>query len=748
MQRESIRVRGTVQGVGFRPNVWRIARSCEVTGTVVNDAQGVLIDAWGADDQLARFARALAEDTPPLALVEAVERTPAKPDGDRPASFEIAASSDGLTATNIAADAATCPACLADIRDPSNRRYRYPFTNCTHCGPRLSIIRQVPYDRPNTSMAEFELCDQCHAEYEDPADRRFHAQPNACPVCGPKVWLEDATGGSVAAPDDDPIAVAAALLKDEKIIAIKGIGGFHLACLATSDTAVDTLRQRKRRYQKAFALMARDLDVIGQYAEPSDADVAALTSRQAPIVVLPARPGDLAPGVAPGQHTLGFMLPYTPLHHLLLEDFQAPLVMTSGNRSDEPQVIDNDLAREKLAGIADFFLMHDRAIVNRLDDSVMLAGRSHNQLLRRARGFAPEPISLADSFGACGKILALGGELKNTFCRLDGATAVVSQHVGDMEDAAAQRDFLANLELYLKLYDFQPELIAIDAHPDYIPSRIAGEHFPSLNTVQVQHHHAHVASCMAEHGLALDADPVLGVVLDGLGLGEDGTLWGGEFLKTRFSGFERLGRFQPVPMPGGTKAMQEPWRNAWAHLHVAFGWSNVLDRYGELRAIDQLAARPVAMLQQMSERAVNSPMGSSAGRLFDGVAALLGICPDCMSHEAQAAMELESLAASAFVEGSSSPYPVDLTTTSGQLANLSWASLWEGLLEDLRGGAPRALMAARFHHGLAQGVSDLALSLCQSHAMGTVCLSGGVFQNQLMLGSVTSRLASEGINVL
>ncbi len=747
MQRESIRVRGTVQGVGFRPNVWRIAQNCGVTGTVVNDAEGVLIDAWGTAEKLNRFAQELAQDAPPLALVEAVERTAEEADGEVPPLFEIAASTDGLTATNIAADAATCPACLEDIRDPSNRRYRYPFTNCTHCGPRLSIIRQVPYDRPNTSMAEFELCDLCRAEYEDPADRRFHAQPNACPVCGPEVWLEDAAGRVASNPDADPIAVAVSLLKEGKILAIKGIGGFHLACLATSDDAVNTLRQRKRRYQKAFALMARDLAVIGQYAEPSEADVEALTSRQAPIVILPARSGDLATGVAPGQHTLGFMLPYTPLHHLLLEDFQVPLVMTSGNRSDEPQLIDNDRAREKLADIADVFLMHNRAIVNRLDDSVVMAGRGHTQLLRRARGFAPEPISLHNSFEARGKTLALGGELKNTFCRLDGATAVVSQHIGDMEDATAQRDFLENLELYLKLYDFAPEQLAIDAHPDYIPSRIAGERFPELVPVQVQHHHAHVASCMAEHGLPVDAPPVLGVVLDGLGLGEDGTLWGGEFLKTTFSGFERLGRFQPVPMPGGTKAMQEPWRNAWAHLHTAFGWSEVRRAYEGVPAIDQLAARPVDMLQQMSDRGVNSPLGSSAGRLFDAVAALLGICPDRMSHEAQAAMELESLASSAFVEGASSPYPVDVATTD-QLSNLSWASLWRSLLEDLKSATPRALIAARFHHGLAVGVSGVAETLCRSHALATVCLSGGVFQNQLMLSSVTARLESAGITVL
>lgn len=743
---ERIRVSGTVQGVGFRPTVWRLANEHGVAGSVRNDARGVLIEAWGESESVERMVRQIRAEQPPLAIIEDIVREPLAGEGEPPADFVIEQSAAGETATNVAADAATCEDCQDDIRDPSNRRYRYPFTNCTHCGPRLSITRTVPYDRCNTSMAEFEMCPRCRAEYENPADRRFHAQPNACPDCGPTVWLEDAAGERVPVAEGDAISAAADLLRQGRIVAVKGLGGFHLACLATDAGAVDALRARKRRYQKALAMMARDVETIRRYADVDEHGEAALRSRQAPIVLLPASGRALPQGVAPGQDRLGFMLPYTPLHHLLLESFEDPVVMTSGNRSDEPQVIDNDSAREQLGDIADVFLMHDRDIVNRLDDSVVQALPAESTMLRRARGFAPEPIDLHPSFASSLSVLALGGELKNTFCLLRGNRALVSQHMGDMEDANALTDYLANLELYESLYDFYPQQIAVDRHPEYVPTKLTAQQFPEIPRTAVQHHHAHVAACMAEHGLSADSPPVLGIVLDGLGMGDDDTFWGGEFFAADFSQYTRVGRFLPVAMPGGTRAIREPWRNAWAHLHAAFGWDLAKHRYGDADAIRYLADKPVATLQQMQERGVNSPLGSSAGRLFDAVAALLGICADGIAHEAQAAMELEALATRAEAEESANGYPCE--RLEDEVPTLAWRPMWQALLEDLQAGVESERIAARFHIGLATAVADLATDLARERSLPTVALSGGVFQNALLLRQVRLKLESAGLEVL
>lgn len=746
MRTESIRVTGTVQGVGFRPTVWRLASECGVVGSVRNDANGVLIEAWGEDAALNALIERIEADRPPLSIIDGIQRTTVSVDGPVPSSFTIEASASGRIATNVAADAATCSACLEDISDPGNRRYRYPFTNCTHCGPRLSIVHTIPYDRPNTSMAAFEMCDACRAEYEDPADRRFHAQPNACPDCGPSVWIELPDGSGVETRGGDAIIEVARQLKAGRVVAIKGIGGFHLACLATNSEAVDLLRQRKRRYQKALALMARDVKVVRRFAKVSAEDELVLQSTSAPIVVLQAEGEPLPDGVSPGQDTLGFMLPYTPLHHLLLAEFDEPLVMTSGNRSDEPQVIDNDDAREKLTGIVDLFLMHDRGIVNRLDDSVVQSARSAPQVLRRARGHAPEPLKLHPSFANAPNILALGGELKNTFCLLSNGSAIVSQHIGDMEDASAVLDYLGNIGLYQNLYDFDADLIAVDRHPDYVPNKLAAEHFSALPRIETQHHHAHVAACMAEHGFALHSEPVLGVVLDGLGLGDDGTFWGGELLVADFAGYERAGHFLPVVMPGGSRAMKEPWRNAWAHLDAAFGWEFVARRYNDLGAIRDLQERPVGLLDQMRRQGINSPLGSSAGRLFDAVAAILGICADGIAHEAQAAMELECLAASAIESERGNGYSLDVD--DGDCLTISWQSLWSAILDDLRAGASRSSIAARFHIGLGDGLAAIAASIAQQRGLATTVLSGGVFQNRLLLEIVSDRLQQSGLAVL
>ncbi len=746
MHAEAIRVTGTVQGVGFRPTVWRLARECGVVGDVRNDAEGVLIHAWGEDAALASLTNRLLEEQPPLSRIESIARTPLAHAPDAPRDFSIVASDLGDTATDVAADAATCADCLDEVMDPHDRRYRYPFTNCTHCGPRLSIIRSVPYDRANTSMASFTMCDECRAEYEDPANRRFHAQPNACPACGPRAWLEDAAGNRVMPDADcDAVGTAASRLRDGSIVAVKGIGGFHLACDATNAAAVGRLRQRKHRYQKALAMMARDLDVVRRYAVVGLGDAETLTARQAPIVILDAHGEQLPEAIAPGQATLGFMLPYTPLHHLLMRDIIEPVVMTSGNRSDEPQVVDNDEARARLGEIADFFLMHDREIVNRLDDSVACDVAGEVRFLRRARGHAPEPISLGAGFESAGPVLAMGGELKNTFCLLDGGRAIVSQHIGDMEDAAALRDYSANLALYRSLYDFVPDRYAVDAHPDYIPTRTGIEEAGDRPVIEVQHHHAHVASCMAEHGFAIDADPVLGIVLDGLGLGDDGSFWGGEFLAANFAGYRRLARFAPVPMPGGAKAMREPWRNTWAHLREAFGWELASRRFASVDAVRFLGDKPVDLLEQMAIKGLNSPLGSSAGRLFDAVAAALGVCRESIAHEAQAAIELEALAAAGFDEECHRGYVVDLVDDG--LMTLGWQSLWAELLDDIGAGIPRETIAARFHHGLADGICNVAIDLCGRHGYDTVVLGGGVFQNRLLLATVTAQLSTAGLDV-
>ncbi len=805
----SIRVRGLVQGVGFRPTVWRLAQRFGLSGEVLNDGQGVLIRAWGPAAALTGFELALSAEAPPLARIDSIECTPLEAAYEG-AGFRIVESQRGAVKTGIVADAATCPACLADIRDPSNRRYRYPFTNCTHCGPRLSIVHSIPYDRATTSMAHFAMCPACLAEYRDPADRRFHAQPNACPECGPKVWLEGARG----APADtstyrDEIEAAAALIAAGEIVAIKGIGGFHLACDACNADAVARLRERKVRYGKPFALMARDLEITANYGEVGEAERALLTSVAAPIVILKARHSQLAadgaanegiaphpvplplgegtpelpaarvlasplpwgegqgegsesssslnaktpqapplaPGIAPGQSTLGFMLPYTPLHHLLMENLARPIVLTSGNRSDEPQCIGNGEARERLAGVADYFLMHDRDIVNRLDDSVARPMAGKPRMLRRARGYAPTPLLLPPGFENAPAVLAMGAELKSTFCLLKDGQAIVSQHMGDLEEAATHADYRRNLELYRNLYRFEPQAVAVDAHPDYISTKwgraLAQE--SGLPAINVQHHHAHIAAALGECGVPLSAPPVIGIALDGLGLSEDAELWGGEFLLADYRSYRRLAHFASVPLIGGAKAMREPWRNTLAHLHTFLGWESVRTHYAGLEAVQRLAQKPLETCLRMMERGINSPPSSSAGRLFDAVAAALGLCFDAASYAGQAAIELEALAEGSMGDAGQG-YGAALLP--GEPAQLSWTPLWTAILQDLAAGTDRAIIAARFHRGLIETVAATAHSLAEAHGCEIAVLTGGVFQNKILLEGVSERLAGRGLKAV
>ncbi len=758
MPAEEIRVRGLVQGVGFRPTVWRLAQALNLIGDVRNDGEGVLIRVQPADPSdhsaIDRFCARLSSECPPLARIDAIERTPlAEPLATQ--GFQILCSDQTPIHTGIVPDAATCPACLAEIKDPANRRYRYPFTNCTHCGPRLSILRGIPYDRSRTSMAVFPMCARCQAEYEDPGDRRFHAQPNACPDCGPQVWLVDAQNQPVDprtlnAPD--AIAAASCLLKQGYILALKGIGGFHLACDATNAQAVCELRRRKRRDAKPLAMMARDLAVIRRYARVCALEAQHLTSQAAPILLLEPYPssGDgppLAPGIAPDQSRLGFMLPYSPLHHLLLADWDRPLVMTSGNLSDDPPCLDNAEALERLNGIADYLLLHDRLILNRVDDSVAWVMDGELRLLRRARGYAPAPIALPPGLADSAPILALGGELKNCFCLIRAGEAILSPHLGDLDQARTAAEYRALLGLYAELFDHWPQILAIDLHPDYHPSQLGRDwaRREDLALVAVQHHHAHLAAVLADNGWPRTAGPVLGILLDGLGWGEDGTLWGGEFLIGDYRSYQRVAHLKPVPMPGGWLAIREPWRNLLAQLESAGGWQSWQSRYPRLAPIQRLADRPSALLVRFMAQGINAPLTSSAGRLFDAVAAAVGLCGERLNYEGQAACALETLAIQA--QGKAEGYPFSLNDR-GPIWSLDPAPLWEALFSDLARGLPPEHIAARFHLGFAGALVETARRLAQRFGLKTLALSGGVWQNRLLFETAVSGLRSAGLQVL
>jgi hydrogenase maturation protein HypF len=755
----AIRIRGLVQGVGFRPTVWRLARDCGLAGEVWNDAEGVMIRAWGRPIDLDRFLRRLEEQPPPLARIDAVEWAFSE-DSPSDGGFHIVSSRAGEVHTAVGPDAATCYACLGETLDPCDRRYNYPFTNCTHCGPRLSIVRAVPYDRCNTSMAEFALCPACRAEYEDPDDRRFHAQPTACPSCGPHAWLERFVDGRTEPQlfaACDAAEVARALLLGGAIIAIKGLGGFHLACDACNEDAVARLRRRKRRYAKPFAVMARNLDVIRRYCAVDSQEEALLKSAAAPIVILPATgPDRMANAVAPGYATLGFMLPNTPLHHVLLGDIDGPFVMTSGNLSQEPQCTNNEEARRLLSAIADYGLLHNRDIVNRLDDSVVRVMLGKPRLIRRARGYAPAPVRLATGFEHAGPLLAVGGELKSTFCLLKDGQAILSQHIGDLEDAPTLADYQKALALYLALYDHTPETIAVDMHPDYLSSKLGRDRVVTdgCRIEEVQHHHAHIASCLAENAIPLDTRPVLGIVLDGLGLGPDGTLWGGEFLLADYMIFERVGCFPPVAMPGGAQAVRQPWRNTFAHIEAAIGWERCKREHAGLELVRYLDTKPLDTLGAMMRKGINSPPSSSCGRLFDAVAAAVGICQEAVSYEGEAAIALENIADARALALEDDGYPIPLwmqAPASGGLTTMDFSPLWRAILEDLEGHSPAGAIAARFHRGLVRAIVAMVCQIFERknrRLERIVALSGGSFQNRLLLEGVSHTLEGLGLTVL
>jgi len=719
-------VRGVVQGVGFRPYVYSYASRQELKGRVLNNANGVLIDVEGEAANIDHFVKELESNPPPLSSIESIDLEDLEP-LDYPDFQIIDSDSAGQKLVPVCADAAVCDDCVAELFDPANRRYRYPFINCTNCGPRFTITERIPYDRSNTTMRMFEMCLECRAEYENPLDRRFHAEPTACAVCGPSLSLMRVDGEKICG---DPIANACELLQQEKIIAIKGIGGFHLACNALAKETVSQLRKRKFREEKPFALMARSVDAIRLFCKLTDHETELLQSPARPIVLLEKRRAKGIPrAVAPGVNKLGFMLPYAPLHHLLFESFEQPLVMTSGNISDEPICFRDCDAYDRLQPIADFFLVHDRPIHIRTDDSLVRSFRNREMVLRRSRGYAPAPLRTSFSFGR--SVLACGAELKNTFCLARGNSAFVSHHIGDLENLETLRSYTAEIEYFKHLFDIAPGVVAHDLHPEYLSTKYALALDDVSERVAVQHHHAHIASCMADNQIEGE---VIGVAFDGLGFGADGKLWGGEFFIADFCDTERVAHLTNVPLPGGAKAIREPWRLAAVYLHKTFG-DDFIDL--DLPFTRKLQRGRWATLRSMIESEVNCPETSSMGRLFDAVAGLLNLRA-VINYEAQAAIELESIADK--VAGDFYHFQID----NGEILA---EPVIRGLVADLLNEMSIGQASARFHLSVAHLVLDLALQIRDEKHLSRVALSGGVFQNMLLLDRVTQLLSENGFEV-
>jgi hydrogenase maturation protein HypF len=732
-QRKHIQVRGIVQGVGFRPFVYKLARSLGLSGYVFNSSAGVTIEIEGGESELDEFIRTLEDDPPQLAEIAQITVSDIAAQGS--AGFSILSSREeaGEFAL-VSPDAGTCDACWRDFGDPANRRLGYPFTNCTHCGPRYTIIRDIPYDRATTTMSSFLMCGDCRAEYEDPTDRRFHAQPNACPVCGPSLTLVES--GAVFSFTDPGsslpiIRQTRALLRAGKIVAVKGLGGFLLACDATNDSAIAELRRRKRRPHKPFALMARDLASVRRLCEVSAEDEAALLSPRRPIVILPRLPGTALPiGLAPGDSTLGVMLPYTPLHYLLFSDTPqsepefAALVMTSGNLSEEPIVIENREAMQQLGEVADWFLLHNRDIATRVDDSVTRTFEGRERVLRRARGFVPQTIDLGVEME---EVLAFGGELKNTLCLTKGRYAILSQHIGDLENYETMRFFEETLSNLKHVFKVMPSAVAYDLHPGYMSTRMAmGSGIE--RKIGVQHHHAHIASCMAENHLR---GKVLGVAMDGTGFGTDGKVWGGEFLVADFAGFTRRAHLRNVLLPGGDAAVRQPWRMALSYLRDASQTPQNLKCF---------EGKQVALVDVMLARRIQTVETSSCGRLFDAVAALLGLAPE-VSFEGQAAIALEALAE----PGIDQRY--DFEIEPGEPSILDFRPVIVAIVADIARGRRVGEISACFHNTLSIAIGEMCSRIGKSDALDRVCLSGGSFQNLYLLGRAVVELRRRGFDV-
>ena len=731
--RVRLKITGIVQGVGFRPHVYNLAVSLNLNGFVLNTSKGVIIEVEGAGAE--SFSEALLQTLPPLASIETVEAETLPPAGYGGFEIRLSEPSEGGFAL-VSPDIATCPDCLREMHDSADNRYLYPFANCTNCGPRYSIIYGVPYDRPLTTMRGFKMCPDCRAEYENPADRRFHAQPTACPDCGPRLEF---IGEKVT---DGPLESAIASLMAGKLLALKGLGGFQLACDARNDEAVNRLRDRKRKSRKPFALMSRDIETIRKYCDVSSAEEGLLASRAAPIVLLKKKPnGEKLPeAVAPGNNYIGFMLPYAPLHHLLFRhsafvpgELPEVLVMTSGNLSEEPIVIDNAEALQRLKGLADCFLLHDRDIYMRVDDSVARVVSGVPRLIRRARGYVPEPIDLGREMP---EILSCGGELKNTLCLTKANYAIPSQHIGDLTNYEAMAFFEETLKNLKRTFKAEPRFIAHDMHPDYLSTRFAQGYRPERGEtflIPVQHHHAHVAACMAENG---ETGRVIGVAFDGTGYGTDGNSWGSEFLIADLSGFERFAHLNYIPLPGGDRAVREPWRIALSLLVQACGE----DALEVFRQVKGNIPDETTFVLNMIEKKINSPLSSGMGRLFDGVSSLIGL-RDSITYEGEAAIALEMAAEEAegiYSYSLSGERPTIIDTTP----------LVRAIVDDLMRGVPGAVISGRFHNTVAHMIERICFSAQQHTGITAVALSGGVFQNALLFGKAEKLLIAHGFRLL
>ncbi len=735
-----ISVHGVVQGVGFRPFVYRLATDLNLKGWVCNTSEDVKIEIEGGREAIEKFCLELRMEAPPLARIEDIAITYRRPAGYK--NFEIR----GSLATEgkyqlISPDIATCQACLSELLDPNDHRYRYPFTNCTNCGPRFTIIEDMPYDRPKTTMRYFPMCPRCQAEYDNPLDRRFHAQPNACPECGPHVELIDNQGNSLPCPD--AIANAGQLLRTGKIIAIKGLGGFLLACDASNEIAVRTLRRRKRRSSKPFAIMVTDIEEAKKHCYVSPEEEKLLISPQSPIVLMKWKENSIVSReVAPNLQYLGVMLPYTPLHHILLRDTQLPLVMTSGNLSEEPIAKDNDEALRRLSGIADYFLIHNRDIYSRYDDSVAIVEKGTSQLIRRARSHAPYPIHL--QFGT-EQVLGCGAEVKNTFCLTRDRYAFLSQHIGDMENIETLEHFADTISLYKRLFHIEPVTVAHDLHPDYLATKYAQELGNSgIELIPVQHHHAHIASCMADNGVQ---SPVIGVAFDGTGLGSDGRIWGGEFLVADYRSFQRVGHLEYLPLPGGDAATRKPYRIAIAYILSLLG-EDVLSQ--GLPIMEDVSKTEIQIIQRQIERGLNSPLTSSMGRLFDAISALLDIRGE-IDYEGQAAVELEMTACKACPESSEGTnyeegYPYRIAEGEG-IRIVEVGDLLSAIVEELRQHTSKARISVKFHNTIAQIAKQMCQLINSETGINKVALSGGVFQNRLLLNKTVALLEQNGFQV-
>ena len=722
--RRRLTINGIVQGVGFRPFIYALARDIGLVGSVYNTSDGVKVEIQGSSEQLAQFEARLRPEAPPLSTIISVEikEIPVLDE----AEFTIVASHENTSvSTLISPDVALCDDCKNELFDKTNRRYRYPFINCTNCGPRYTIIENIPYDRPFTSMKHFPLCETCSIEYQDPADRRFHAQPNACPECGPQVWLTDKKGNKIES--KDPVSETTALLAQGKILAIKGLGGFHLAVDAKNAKAVGHLRLAKGRDEKPLALMVRDLETARTLVHINQEENDTLISVQAPIVLCKRKAdASIASNVAPGNDRLGIMLPYTPLHHLLFSEKLDTLVMTSANFSEEPICIDNDEALERLADLADNFLLHNRDIYLRSDDSVVMEMSDKIRPIRRSRGYAPRPIFMQNKGPS---ILAVGAELKNVIGLSKDEKVFLSQHIGDLENLEAFEFFQMTIDHIKRIFEIEPELIVHDLHPEYLSTKWAKEQgFPLLG---VQHHHAHLASCMAENNLD---EPVIGIIMDGTGYGTDGTIWGGEFLIGDASGFERKAHFEPMPLPGGEAAIKSPWRIGLSYLHEVFG-----DNLPDIPALKDRDIKPII---QMLDAKINSPLTSSCGRLFDAVAALSGGRQE-IRYEAQAAIEFMQAAQNELGEDASI---FGLKEVDGKRF-IPMEPILENLVTRIQSGKTQKALSQWFHFSLVNSFSQIADVLREECNLSKIVLSGGVFQNRLLFESLFDQLVRSGFEV-